>query len=280
LNINLGTETLVARADIGRATKQPTSELVARVQVEARPGPEKKEIQRTTIDLAANRFHLKKIEYTRDPELKIVEGEQLYCKSVTEFRDFIFVPPDPVGEYTIQVSGEATDVSYTFDLLAPTDPIIFYADRAGGYVLAGFGPSETVRVLEYSQQGQFIREHDSQSMDGNGVLLLPHVSQDVYLFAVRGDFSFVPTTIYVDQGGLNYQSTPFFGVSPLDYDLIVEQNPDNPHAYYQRGLNALRPLVGDREQAVADFQMVLELAGSDQQHLRDLAQARLTELGH
>jgi hypothetical protein len=268
--MNLNLMKFIANQAEDTSHDQPANKMVIKAELlELDPNA----LQHTKLSLGNNMLNLKHIEFIGDPELKLVENTTLYCKSINELRDFTFLPFDALGEYKIQVSGAQTSVGYTFDLLPLEEPLIIFVEREDyvGYVLAGFHPSEMVTILEYSRDGDLISEYEAD-MDEQGVLLLDDVPSYRYLFAVREDFSFVPTMVY---DGL-FRIKPLPG-PPLNYDLVVEQNPDNAYAYYQRGLSRL---FNDEQKAAEDFQTAIDLASPAQRHLQAQAKEKLEGLNY
>lgn len=155
----------------------------------------------------------------------------IYCLIVDEIDGFDFLLSDPLGEYTVEIASQNARLTYNFDLVAFTRPVMYHSGREGSYVLAGFEPFEEVLILEYIG-GRLTGEHEL-TLDQNGTGLWTRYNPEVtFFYIVREDLSliltFPPTE---EQLGTGVSDTS----PPLDYDKIIEFYPDKAkYAYYQR----------------------------------------------
>ncbi len=194
------------------------------------------------------------------------DGTPTHCYPIHTISDFDFLPGDQLGEYSIEILSKNARLVHNFTLLGLAEPAVYYSARLGGYVVAGYGPFEAVRVLACKvstfQPGQFVGE-SKLALDENGIGLLAGLKPE----AQRTALSPAPVVLFVVRKNLDYVivNNPNLGLStgyrwilePLDYGKIIELDPANAYAYYKRGVDYVEWAADD--QAIADFNKAIEL---------------------
>lgn len=146
-----------------------------------------------------------------------------FCYETSRFGDYEFLPGEPLGTYSIEFIGQNSRVVYIFRLEAPSEPLMYYSERMKAHVLTGYAPSEKLKVVLYIQiaTGQYKPMKAGQlTLDehGNGILVNGG-TQVLYLF--RED----------------NQKT----VQPLDYNRLINLDPNEAFYYYGRERTSSSP---------------------------------------
>ncbi|MCB0033195.1 MAG: SUMF1/EgtB/PvdO family nonheme iron enzyme [Anaerolineales bacterium] len=159
-------------------------------------------------------------------------GESNSCIKVKH--DYIFIPGDPLGNYLMTVTVRENVFVDEFIRTDPQNPVQYYAPRLGGYVFAGFDPFEEVTVIFYivSEEennvvtGELLQA-TSIKLDENGSAIILSDDPNLELRTIRGE----PTEYFFEVWGKDGQESEGL----IDWDYLLEQNPDNPYVYYHSG---------------------------------------------
>ncbi len=162
-----------------------------------------------------------------------IEGS--YCAEIYGISALDFIPGDPIGTYQVQISNDETVLSYPVELQVPDIPGVYFSERAGGYLLVGFEPSETVRVIQYrlTRVDEYTVEvtYSQESpfdLDPYGVGLVHMVPPDSTIVVLRGN----PTQAFFE---IHRTSDISSEASIINWDLLLEEDPENAHLYYHKG---------------------------------------------
>ena len=153
------------------------------------------------------------------------------CLPLYDFSGFEFIPGDPLGRYTIRLVSDQGSLEHEFDLRPPERPIVYYSERLGGYVLAGFRPEETVLVLLYILSPTNVATNFGLAgtvqieVDRYGTALVKHGDKTGDLIVLGQD-----GRLFIE--GTHQRPSP---AAFVDANRLIALYPDDPLGYYLRG---------------------------------------------
>lgn len=189
--------------------------------------------------------------------------ETVYCVAVREIATRDFPPQLRPGWHQIVISTGATQIEHPFLVVAPDEPTLwpFDKNRPPSLALVGLDPSEVARWLkyevwfypssEYSGQGRLIGS-GTITVDERGRAFVPNTHTDYF-----DDYASSVTYIVGSRGLFtSYGGRMADGQLPVDFDLMVVEEPSNPTGYY---LRATMPSDRDTVSRIADLTQAIAL---------------------